>query len=119
MTDTRNVYLQHTLLSKRTLPVVVPTMDPRIDDSIAMIGGDSHKLSIPAIKEVVADTKRGGMWVNRTPGKVSRTGRYGSTPGDTSLYVRSKTAPSIVLIGSTSIYPACGISGSLQVGKKQ
>ena len=61
----------------------------------------------------------GGAWVNRTPGQVSRTGRDGSTPGDTGLAVRSKPYPSPVLVLSLTISPACGISGSLQVERKQ
>ena len=39
VTETSNGILQRKIFSYRTLPVVVPTMDPRIDDRIAMIGG--------------------------------------------------------------------------------
>ena len=48
VTNTSNRILQHKLFSNRTLPVVVPTMDPRIDDRIAMIGGASKTLSTPS-----------------------------------------------------------------------
>ena len=58
--DTSNIIFQQKLLSNRTLPVVVPVMDPRIDDRIATIGGASHTLSMPMTKKVVADAARGG-----------------------------------------------------------
>ena len=39
--DNSNGNFQQNLLSNWTLPVVVPEMNPRIDDRIAPIGGDS------------------------------------------------------------------------------
>ena len=116
--DTRNGKLQQKILSNRILPVVVPKMNPRIDNRIAPIVGASQTISKPATKEVVADAACGGAWFNWTTGQVSRTGVNKITPGDTGMAVRSKLYPSSVMIGSTTIYPACGISGSLQVGNK-
>ena len=46
-------------------------------------------------------------------------GVNGGNPGDNGLVVKSKLAPPPVLIGSPIITPACGISGSLKVGKKR
>ena len=94
-------------------------MNPNIDDMIAPIGGASKTISDPETKEVVADAARGGVWVNWNPGQGNRTVRDGRTPCDTGLTVRSKPAPSTVLIGTTTIYPDCSISGSVQVGKKR
>ena len=81
------------LLSNRTFLVVVPTMNPMVDDTIALIVGASETLSTPVTKEVVADAACGGMWVNRTPGQIIWVGVNGSTPGGTSLAVRSKPDP--------------------------
>ena len=117
-TDTSNGILQQKIPSNRALHVVVPRMDHRIDDRIAMIGIYSQTLSKPRTKKFVADVACGGAWVNRNPRHLIRTGRDGSTSGVTGMAVRSKPAPSPVLIGSPTIYPACGVSGSLQVGKK-
>ena len=75
-------------------------------------------LSTPATKEVVADAACGDACVNRNLGQVIQTGANRSTPGSTGMAVRSKPVPYTFLIGSPTIYPACGISESLRVGKK-
>ena len=119
VTDTSNGILQHKLLSKRTLPVVVLTMNPSIENRIAIIGGDYRTLPTPATKEVVADAARGSVRVNQTLRHVRRMARDGITPGKTGLAVSSKPASYPFLIGSTTISPACGLSEILQVGKKR
>ena len=118
-TDTSNVYWQQKLLSNRTLLVVVPKMNPRIDNRISPIGGAYQTLLTPATKEVVTGVVHRGTWVNWTQGQVIQIVRGGSTPGSTSIDVRFSPAPSPVLIVSPTISPSYGISGSLQVGKKQ
>ena len=50
VTDTSNGNLQQNLLSNQTLFVVVPTINPRIDNKVAPIGGASQTLSTPATK---------------------------------------------------------------------
>ena len=116
--DTSNGKFQQTLLSNHTLPAVYLAMNPRIDDRIATIGGASETLSKLARKEFVTDAECGSAWIDRTIKQVIRTGPNRSTPCDTGMDVRSKPAPSPVMIGSTTIYLACGLSGRLQVGKK-
>ena len=93
-------------------------MGPRIDNIIATIGGDSHMLLMTATKEFVIDVTHGNARVDRTLRHVIRTVRDVSTPYDTGMDVRYKPDPSQFMIGSPTIYPACGFSGSLQVGKK-
>ena len=44
VTDTSNGNFEQKLLSNRTLPVVVPTMNPRIGDRIVPIGGASQTI---------------------------------------------------------------------------
>ena len=83
---------------------------------IAPIGGDSQTISMPTTKEVVADAACGGAWFNTTPGQVNWTVFNGITPGGTGLAIRFNPAPSKFLIGNPTIYPTCGISGSLHVG---
>ena len=117
--DTINGNSQQKILSNRTLPVVVPTMNLRIDNRIVPIVGDFQTLFTPATKEVVADAECSSTWVDWTPRQLILTGVDGSTPGNTGLDLRSKSSPSQVLIGSLTIYPACGLSGSLQVRKKR
>ena len=68
---------------------------------------------MPATKEVIADEMRSIAWFNQTPMNIRQTGRDGSNPDENGLAVRSKPAPSPVLIVIHTIYPACGISGGL------
>ena len=122
VTYTSNRILQQRLLSNRTLPivpVVVPDMDPRIDNRITTMGGASNTILTHATKEVVADVTRGSVRVNRNPRHVSQTGRDNTIPCDTGLAVSYKPVPPSVLIGIPTIYPACETSGRSQVGKKR
>ena len=105
---TSNGNSQQNLLSNRTLPVIVLTMNLMVDNIIAPIGGASQTLFTPATKEVVADAECSGTWVDWTPRQVIQTGVDGSTPDDTGVALRSKSSPSPVLIGSLTISPACG-----------
>ena len=70
------------ILSNWTIPVVVPTMNLRIDKRIAPLVVAPQKLLTPATKEVVVDAALGGAWINSTPRQVSRTGGNGSIPCD-------------------------------------
>ena len=58
------------ILSNWTIPVVVPKMNPRIDQRIAPILIVPQTILMPSTKEVVVDTASGGTWVNRTPREV-------------------------------------------------
>ena len=117
--DTSNGKLQQKLLSNLNLPVVVPKMNPSIDDSIAPIGGGSQTLLTSSVKEVVSYTACGGACINRTQRQVIQMGVDRSTPGDTGMDVRSKPAPYPVRIGGLIISPAWVISRISQVGRKQ
>ena len=79
---TSNGIFEQKILSNRTIPVVVLKMNPRIGQRIDTIVVSLQTLLTPTTKKVVADAALGGTWVNRTPGRVSRTGVDGSTPGD-------------------------------------
>ena len=115
VTDTSNGILQKKLLSNWTLPIVTTTMDPRIGDRIVTYGGTTHTLETNMTKEVIMDAVRSSARVNLAPSHISWIGRDGSTLCDTCIDVRHPWANSPVLIGSTTMYPACGISGILQV----
>ena len=94
-------------------------MDPSIDNRTATIGGASETLSMSATKEFVSEALSGVACINRTPRQVSWTRVDVSNPGNTGHAIRSKPAPSPILIGSPTISPDCGIGGILQVGKKR
>ena len=53
--DTSNRYLQHKLLSNRTLLIITTTIDPRIDNRVATSRAFLHKIVTPKTKEVVTD----------------------------------------------------------------
>ena len=110
-----NGNFEQKLLSIRTLPVVVLTMNPSIDDSIAPIGEDSQTLLMPMTKEVVADAACGGAWVNRNPWQVSRTGVDRSTRGNVCNSVSVEHASSPVLIRSLTTPQRCFHRGNLQI----
>ena len=105
-------------IENRTIPVVVPTMKPRIDQRITQTVLTPQTLLTPTRKEVNVDAELGSAWINRTPWKVRRTGVGGSTPGNIRNYFSVKDDPSPVLIGIVSTSPPCGLNASLQVIKK-
>ena len=119
VTKTSNRNIKQKLLSNLTLPVLVPTMNPRIEQRIATIIVAPQTLLTPAMNEVIADAVSGGAWVNRNPRQVSRNGVNGSTPGDMSHVVSVKYSPSPVLIGIVATYPPCGLIRILRVTKKR
>ena len=69
-TDNSNGNFEQKLSSNGNLPVVVPTMKPRIDNMIAPIGGAYQALLTTTTKEVTEDAASGGAWVNQTLRKV-------------------------------------------------
>ena len=105
--------------SNRTLPVVVLTRNPNIDQRIAPILVAPQTLLTPVTKKVVTDAASCGAWVNRTLRRVRRTSVNGSTPGDMGHIVSIGYYPSLVLIEIVATFPPCGLRGSLQVGKKR
>ena len=117
--DTSNGDCEQKILSNRTLPIVVPTMNPRIDNKISPIGGASQTLLTLKTKEVAADTVLFGAWFNQTPRQVSPSEADGITPGKIGHSVRSKPAPSPVLIVSVTASPICGLSRSLHAANKR
>ena len=103
----------------RDLPVVVPTMNPRIDNNIALIGRASQTLPTPATKEVIPYAVCSGAWVKRTPWQVSRTGVNRSTTDDVCNSFSVKYAPSPYIIGSVPTFPPLGLGGILHVAKRR
>ena len=80
VTNISNGDFEQMFLSKRTIPVFVLTISPKINQRVALIVMAPHMLLAPATKEDVADTELGGAWINRTPWQVSRAGVNGRTP---------------------------------------
>ena len=94
-------------------------MDTSIADRIVTYGGSPCTLATPTTKEVITDATRSSPRVNWTPRYVRRTGRDGSTRGDTCIDISYPWDNSPVLILGTTMYPSCGIGGRFQVGNKQ
>ena len=115
VTDTRNIDLQHKILINRTLLIITTTIDPRIPDRVKTCGGTTNALIMPTTKEVITDVARSSAHVLRTPGHVSRTGRDGTKPRNGYVVVRSPRDNGPVMIGATTVYPDCGIMGSLDI----
>ena len=111
--DTRNGNFEQNILIKRTLPVVVPKKNSRIDHSIAPVVVAPQTVLTPEMKEVVVDTVCGSAWVNRNPQRLIRTGVNGSTLANVFNAVRFEHSTSPFLIGIVATFPHCGLSGSL------
>ena len=118
VTNTRNGNLE-LFLSNLILPIIVPTINPRIYHRIAPIVVAPQTLLTPAANEVAADAVSGGAWENSTPQRVRRISVDGSTPCNMGHVVRFEHAPSPVLIGIFATSPPCGINRSLQVANKR
>ena len=119
VTHTTNGNCEHKLLSNRTIPLVVPTMNLRLYQSIKPIVLTPQTLLTPAKKEGIMDTALGSAWVNRNPGQVSRTGVNQSTPCNIFHAVRVIEPLSIVLIRIVAIYPPCILNMSQKVANKR
>ena len=78
-TDTTNGNYPQKLLINRTLPMIIPTIEPRIVDGIAASRGTTHERQNPALKVIVTDVALSGARVFRTPADVSQMGRDGSS----------------------------------------
>ena len=55
-----NGNFEQKILSKRTIPVVVPTINPRIDQRVAPILVVPKTILVPATKEVISNAASGG-----------------------------------------------------------
>ena len=93
-------------------------MNPRIDQRIAPMVLAPQTLLMLVTKEVIADAASGGVWVNRTPRRVSRTGVNGSTPGKICNDVSIVEPPSPFLIIIVATSPHFFLNGSLHVFNK-
>ena len=105
-------------MGNRTLLVVIQTMNLIIDHRILLTVVAPKTLLTPATKEVVADAKTGGAWINRNQQRVCRTGVDESTSGDIFNAVRIKHAPYKVLIIIFSTSPTGGQRESLHAANK-
>ena len=116
--DTSSGDLQQKLLTNRTLSIITTTMDPWIDVSISTCSGTHNTLATPLMKEVIVDAARSSAQVLWNPRNVIRTGRGGTTPGNTLYYVRYPRYNSPVMIGVIGVSPTSGHSGRLHVFNK-
>ena len=79
---------------------------------VATCGGTPNDRTTPITKGVIADAACSSAHVLQTPGHVRRTGRGGTTPGNTPHAVSSPQENWQVLIGGTTVSPKCDIMGS-------
>ena len=82
-------------------------------------GASTIKLATPQTTEVITDTACSNTWFLWTLGHIIRMGRDGTTPGNCNVSVGPPQVNYPVLIGGTTMYPACGLRGSLVVINKQ
>ena len=99
-------------MNNRSLPIITTTMDPRIDNMIAMSSRTPHTLATPTTKEIITKAARSSEQILRTPRHISQTGKDGDTAGNTPPAVWSPRDNTPVLSGDITVCPASGHSGS-------
>ena len=119
ITDTSNVNLQQKLLSNQTLPIITTTIDHPIPDRVANFGGTPHALTTSTTNGVITDTLRNRARILWTPGRISRTGRDGTTLCDRDVVLRSPWDNRPVLIGGIIVPPTMGDTGIQDIIKKR
>ena len=87
VTDTSNGYLKQKILSNQITLIITTTIDPRIDNRVATSGSSTLKLETPQTTKFITDAACINTHVLRNPGHVIRTGRNGTTSGNTPHYV--------------------------------
>ena len=111
-------FMNQKLLSNRTIPVVVPAMNPRINQRIAPTVLVPQVLLTPTTKKVVADATLVDAWVNRDPRQVSWTKVNRSTTSNICNDFSVNHALYTVPIGVVTNYAPCGLDISLKVANK-
>ena len=104
-TDTTNINSLKTFLINRTLPMIIPPIDPLIADGIAASKGTTYARQTTYLKVIVTYTARSGVRVFRNPADVNRTDTYRTIPqdGNTSISYPRLNLPVLVVDGTTVI----------------
>ena len=89
-------------------------MNPRTDNRVPNCGASTNKLTMPKMAEVITDAACSSAWVLQIPRHIRRTGRYGTTPGDCDIDVRSPWSKYPVMIGGIGVLPTRGHSGAFR-----
>ena len=111
---TSNGKFEQQILSNRTIPVVVLTVKPNIEQMITL-----QMLFTPVTEEVEADTASGGAWVNMNPQQLVQAGFDGSTPENIRHAVRVIEPSCPVLIGIVVTFPPFLLNTSYQIANKR
>ena len=112
VTHFNNEYLEQTLLSNRTIPV----LPPPTNSIISVIKLTSQTLLTSAAKENIADAKSGGAWMYKTPRRVTRTEVGGCILGGIGNSISIIETPLPDLIGIVGTTPPCGLNLIQEVG---
>ena len=105
-TDTNNGNSPQKILINRTLPMIIPPIDPRIMDGIAAGRGATHACHTISLKVIVTDAARSGARVFQNPADVNQKDTDGKIPQDGNTPIRYPRLTSPVLIGGgTTVSP--------------
>ena len=116
--NTGNGILQQKLLINRTLPIIPTTIDHLIPDRVETRGDNPQALTTPTTKGVITYAVCSSAYILWTLGNVSRTGRDVTAPCNRDVVISSPQDNGTVMIVGTTIPPACGIMGSLDIINK-
>ena len=105
-TDTTNVNYPQRLLINRTLPMIIPPIDPRIADGVTAGRGTEHARQTIASKVIVTAVVRSGAHVLQNPADVIRTDTDETIPRDGNTSISYPRFSYTVLIGGgTTVSP--------------
>ena len=105
-TDTTNGNTPHKLLINQALLIIIPPIDPRIPDGVAVGRGTTHAHQTPTSKVIIKESAHSDAHILRTTGDVMRMGRDSTTPRDGNTSIRSPSLNYPVLIGrGTTVSP--------------
>ena len=119
VTYTSNGKFGQKILSYWTISVLPSPMNSEIDQFISEILLTTQIILMPTTKDIVADAALGGMWMSRTPRRVSRTGVDRTNPGDIGNAIGIVEPTSPVLIGIIGTAPPCGLNVRQEFGDKR
>ena len=105
--DTTNGNSPQKLLINRSIPNIIPPIDPLFTNGVAADRGTMHAPHTPNSKLIVTYAAHSGARISWTPGDVIRMSRDGTTTWDGNPSLRPPRLNYPVLIGAgTTIFPA-------------
>ena len=103
--DTTNINSPQKILIKRTLPMIIPPIDPWVEDGVEAGRGTTYARQTLYLEVIIPDAAHSGAHVFRTPADTSQTNRDEKNPRDGNTSISYLRLNSPVLIGGGTTVP--------------